>query len=57
MSEDAAAEPTTLECHDCGETYAPGMDASACIDANHYLAPLAICASPVAGSGNAQRTP
>lgn len=54
--EDAEPEEP-LECHDCGETYAPGADASACADAGHYLAPLAVCELPGSAAGTPQPTP
>ena len=46
MSEAPETNDIALECHDCGELYAPGVDASPCAAQGHYLAPLAICDLP-----------
>ena len=47
------AEPTRedeygSECHDCGETFAPGESTAACTEQGHYVAPIAACELPSA---------
>ena len=34
------------ECHDCGETFAPGVTTAACTDKGHYVAPITACEVP-----------
>ncbi len=50
MNEAPGTSDIALECHDCGELYAPGADASPCAAQGHYLAPLAICDLPLSAT-------